>query len=63
MSILIKSQTLESPRFNNILMDNEIQMGRIRCEWNPVPLNRVLRFLRFFKYVEQVVESESVKIK
>jgi len=62
MSIVIKSQTIESPRYANVLMDNDITMGRIRFDWNPVALNRVLRFFRFFKYVERVVREESVKV-
>ena len=57
MKILIKSQSMESPRFANILMDNEIKFGHIYFNWNPVSFNRVVRFFRFIRYVEEVVEQ------
>lgn len=62
INILIKTQNIESPRYNNLLMENEIKIGRIHFNWNPVSFNRVIRFFRFMRYVEEFVKTESVNI-
>jgi len=63
IKILTKSQSIESPRFADVLMENEIKIGRIDFNWNPVSFNRVVRFFRYMRYVEEVCEDEVVKIK
>jgi hypothetical protein len=62
INIQIKTQSLESPRYVDILMENEIRIGRIHFNWNPVSFNRVIRFFRFMRYVEELVKTESVNI-
>ena len=44
-------------------MENEIDVGRVKFDWNPVSLNRVFRFFRFYKYLQKVIDDESLKIK
>ena len=63
LRILIKTQQIESPRYENVQMDNEVSLGKIHFDWNPVSVNRVVRFLRFYKYTEDVVEAEKIKLK
>jgi hypothetical protein len=47
---------MESPRFTTVLMENDINIGRMHFNWNPVSFNRVVRFFRFLRYVEDVCE-------
>ena len=63
MSIVIKSQSIESPRYEDVLTDYDIIIGRIHFNWNPVSFNRVVRFLRYMYYVEDVAAGELVKIR
>lgn len=44
-------------------MENEINLGKIHFDWNPVSINRFVRFFRFYKYAEDVVEYEKLKLK
>ena len=63
MSIVIKSQSIESPRYEDVLVDYDIIIGRIHFNWNPVSFNRVVRFFRYMHYVEDVAAGELVKIR
>ena len=54
LQIVIKSQSSESPRFQNVLMANEIKIGTLHFNWQPVSVNRLTRFLRYMKYVKDV---------
>lgn len=62
ISLIIKNQSMESPRYANCMMDMEITVCRVHFDWNPISVNRVLRFLRFCSYVEDVVETERLRI-
>lgn len=63
MSIVIKSQSIESPRYEDVLVDYDIIIGRIHFNWNPVSFNRVVRFFRYMRYVDDVAAGELVRIR
>ena len=44
-------------------MENDIKIGQLHFNWNPVSFNRVVRFFRYMRYVEEVCEDEIIKIK
>ena len=34
------------------MMENIVNIGKIHFNWSPVSVNRIVRFLRLYKYVE-----------
>lgn len=52
LSILIKNKMIESPIYQNVMMENIVNIGKIHFNWSPVSVNRIVRFLRLYKYVE-----------
>jgi len=45
------------------MMDQELNIGRVHFDWNPISINRAVRFLRFHTYIEDVIEMERLRIK
>lgn len=43
-------------------MENDIKIGRMHFNWNPVSFNRVVRFFRLLRYVEEVCAQERLNI-
>lgn len=54
---------MESPRYANCMTEIQMSVCRIHFDWNPVSVNRVLRFLRFCTLVEDMVETEKLRLK
>lgn len=43
-------------------MDLDVRLNRITINWNPIPMNRFLRFIRFYKYPADVYRDEKISI-
>lgn len=63
LRIVVKQQTIESPRYKSILMDNDVRVKCLNINWQPVSFNRILRFSRYIRYVSSVYHEEMLAIK
>ena len=43
-------------------MDMDVQISKIKINWNPISMNRFLRFIRFYKYPEEVYRDKKLEI-
>ena len=43
-------------------MDLDVKLNKITINWNPIPMNRFLRFIRFYKYPADVYRDEKLSI-
>ena len=43
-------------------MDLDVRLNKISINWNPIPMNRFLRFIRFYKYPADVYRDEKISI-
>ena len=43
-------------------MDLDVRLNKITINWNPIPMNRFLRFIRFYKYPADVYRDEKTSI-
>jgi hypothetical protein len=61
IQIDVAKKSIESSSFSNIEMDVGIKFGRLRVNWHPKSINRLLRFFRYFKLIRDVTEFEKDK--
>jgi len=62
LDLALRLQEFKSPRYKNIEMDMDIQLARIQINWNPIVMNRIVRFCRFIKYPKDILEAEQLII-
>ena len=53
---------LKSPRYNNKEMYLDVKLGKATLNLNPISLNKLLRFLRFYQYPKDTYVMEKLRI-
>ena len=62
ISVVVKLFDVKSPRYQNVEMDIDVKISQVHMNWNPIVLNRLLRFIRFIKYPWDIRKQEELVI-
>lgn len=46
----------ESPKFEGVTRTVDVDIGRLHINWNSISMNRVLRFFKYNRHPEKVIE-------
>ncbi|CDW90143.1 vacuolar protein sorting-associated protein vps13 [Stylonychia lemnae] len=62
IEINIKRQEKESPRYEDADMYVDLLFGQLEVNWHPKSINRIIRFFRYMKLPEIVIQEEQEKL-